>query len=312
MKLALLAASVSGVVCAQAPAGVIRVWGSAQMADLAGHWQRGFSRRHPEVKFENHMYGAVSAIAGLYTRVADIVVSREIWPVERLAFEQVMGYPPTAIEVATGSFDVPTKSDSLEIFVHRDNPLTRLTLAQAEAIFGCDQSAAADAWSDLGLRGDWARQPIHAYAYLSDNAGSRFFRDVALHGAGNWNCRVKEFGNQTAADGKRIDAGRLILDALAGDRYGIAISNIHYTRPEVKALELAVDARGPFVAPTRENVQKRTYPLTRSVYVFLNRPPNRKADAKVEEFLRYVLSPEGQRDVSAEGVYLPLPVGRAF
>jgi phosphate transport system substrate-binding protein len=310
MKAALLAAALSAVVCAQTPARVIRTWGSAQMEDLVGRWQRGFARHHPEVRFENHMYGAVSAIAGLYTGVADIVVSREIWPEERLAFEQVVGYPPTAIEVATGSFDAPTKSDSLEIFVHRDNPLTRLTLAQAGAIFGC--SGALTSWGDLGLARDWSRQPIHAYGYLSDNAGSRFFRDVVLHGAGHWNCRVKEFGNQAGPNGARIDAGRLILDALARDRYGIAISNVHYARPEVKALAIAADERGPFVAPTVESVRKRIYPLTRSVYVFVNRPPNRAADPKVEEFLRYVLSPEGQRDVVGEGAYLPLPVGQPF
>ncbi len=308
-----LAFCVSGLVCAQSPdslpaykakavvSGTIRVWGSAQMSDLMIGWQRGFARYHPRVSFDNHLYGAVSAIAGLYTGVADLAVSREIWPVETLAFEQVVGHRPAAVQVATGSFDVPTKSDSLEIFVHKDNPIARLTLAQLDSIFG---GRSIHTWSDLGLTGEWAAKPIHGYGFQPDNAGALFFSDVVMRGSHRWSCDFHGFANRIAADGTRIDAGRLIVEALAQDRYGIAISNLHYATPAVKALPLATEADGPAVAPTRENILNRTYPLTRAVYIFLNRE---RRNPKVEEFLRYILSREGQRDVLAEGAYLPLP-----
>lgn len=123
--------------------GRIRTWGSAQMLELIELWQKGFQRYQPRVQFENHMKGAVSAIAGLYTGVADLALSREIWPIETLAFGQVVGYKPTAVEVATGSFNVPTKSDSLEIFVHRDNPVSQLGLSQLKAIFTAEQNRGA-------------------------------------------------------------------------------------------------------------------------------------------------------------------------
>jgi phosphate transport system substrate-binding protein len=268
----------------------IRVWGSAQMTDLMQQWQKGYSKHQPGVQFENHMYGAVSAIAGVYTGVADLALSREIWPVETMAFEQVLGYKPTAVEVASGSFDVPTKSDSLEIFVHKDNPISKLTLAQADAIFGSEHSRV---WGDLGLLGRWADKPINGYGFKFENAAAMFFSDVVFKGSRRWNCNVKGFAG--------ADAGGLILEALAQDRYGIAISNVHYARPEVKAVSLGA------VAPTKENIQNRTYPLTRVVYAFLNRAPDKPVDPKVEDFLRYMLSPEGQRDVISEGAYLPLP-----
>jgi phosphate transport system substrate-binding protein len=318
----LLAFIVGGSVRAQSPAspaayrpnktitGTIRVWGSAQMADLMQRWQRGFSRYQPGVSFENHLNGAVSAIAGVYTGVADVALSREIWPIETMAFEQVLGYKPTAVEVATGSFDVPTKSDSLEIFVHKDNPISRLTLTQADAIFGLEHLRGAKnirVWGDLGLRGAWADKPIHGYGFRFENAAAMFFSDVVLKGSGRWNCNVKGFRNETAADGTRLDAGRLILEALSKDRYGIAISNVHYARSEVKAVSLGAADGGPFVAPTKENILNRTYPLTRVVYAFLNRAPGKPVGPKVEDFLRYILSREGQRDVISEGAYLPLP-----
>jgi len=134
-----------------------------------------------------------------------------------------------------------------------------------------------------------------------------FFHDIVLRGGPKWNCGLREFGNETGAGGARIDAGRLILEALARDPYGIAISNAHYARAEVKALPLANGEGKPFVAPTRENVLNRTYPLTRAVYLYLDRAPGKTLDSKLEEFLRYVLSREGQRDVISEGAYLPLP-----
>jgi phosphate transport system substrate-binding protein len=280
------------------------------MANLIERWQKGFHQTQPGVQFENHMLGALSAIGGLYTGVADLALSREIWPTETMAFEQVLGYKPTAIQVATGSFDVPTKSDSLEIFVHKDNPISKLTLSRLAAIFSAEYSPGIRSirlWGDLGLKGDWSDKPIHGYAYQLDNAGSRFFRDVVLNGSQSWNCNIQGFANGQAADGSRLDAGRLILEALSKDRYGIAMSNLHYARPDVRALSLAVQDAGPFVAPTKESIQDRTYPLTRAVYVFLNRGPNRPLGATLREFMTYILSADGQRDVISEGGYIPLP-----
>jgi phosphate transport system substrate-binding protein len=290
--------------------GTIRVWGSAQMAELVTHWQKGFAKYHPDIRFENHMYGAVSAIAGLYTGVADLAVSREIWPTETMAFEQVVGYKPTAIEVASGSFDVPTKSDSLEIFVHKDNPIRGLTLAELDAVFGSEHlrgSRNIRAWGDLGLTGDWADKRIDLYGFQFENAGSLFFSDVVMKGSRRWNCDMKGYTNGKASEGSRMDAGRLILEALAKDRYGVAISNLHYARPEVKAVAIAEKDGGLFAAPTKENILNRTYPLTRAVYIFLNRAANRPMDPKLLEFLRYILTREGQGDVVSEGAYLPLP-----
>ena len=104
------------------------------------------------------------------------------------------------------------------------------------------------------------------------------------------------FGNQALPDGKRIDAGQLILDALARDPWGIAISNIHYAGPAIRPV--AIDG----IIPSRATTQDRSYPLTRSVYLFVNR-----IDPRVKDFVAYVLSNLGQRDVEREGAYLPLP-----
>jgi phosphate transport system substrate-binding protein len=269
------------------------------MEGLLKLWQAGFARFHPGVRFENHMYGAVSAIGGLYAGAADLALSREIWPEESQAFAQVKGHEPLSFEVATGSFDVPTKSDALGIFVAAKSPLERLTLAQLAAVFA---GSSIKVWGDLGLAGEWASRPVHRYAYLYDNAGLRLFRDLVNGGAPEWNFETKAFGNLNSTGAGRIDAGQRILDALAADPDGIAISNPHYATDAVKSVALGRSADGPFVALNRETVQNRSHPLTRGVFLFADR-----LDARIIEFLSYVLSREGRADVEREGDYLPLP-----
>jgi phosphate transport system substrate-binding protein len=269
------------------------------MEGLLKRWEVGFAQFHSGARFENHMYGAASAIGGLYAGAADLVLSREIWPEESQAFAQVKGHAPLVFEVATGSFDVPTKSDALGIFVAARNPLGHLTLAQLATVFS---GGAVKVWGDLGLTGAWASRPIHRYAYLYDNAGMRLFRDLVNAGAPEWNWETKALGNVAAAGGGRVDAGQRILDALAADPDGIAISNPHYATAAVNSLAIGRNADGPFMPLNRETVRDRSYPLTRGVFLYVDR-----LDARLTEFLRYVLSAEGRADVEREGDYLPLP-----
>jgi phosphate transport system substrate-binding protein len=269
------------------------------MAQLIEYWQQGFQRFHPNARFNNNMKGAASAVAGVYTGVADLALSREIWPIERLAFEQVRGHKPVVFEVATGSYDVPTKSDALGIFVAAKNSISGLTLTQLDSIFGSNH---VRTWGELGLKGAWAGEPIHGYMYPLDNAGSLLFRDIVLRKTSRWNSGVTEFANVAQSGGARVDAGQLILDALARDPYGIAISNPHYAGSTVKAVALASSIKGPYIALIKENVASRAYPLTCRVYMFLDR-----LEPGTSEFLRYILSREGREDVVREGAYLPLP-----
>jgi len=275
------------------------------MAELMTLWERGFQRYHTAVRFEDKLNGTVSGMGGLYGGGADLsLMGREIWPTEAMAYEQMAGHPATGVEVAIGSFDVPTKADALVVFVHRSNPINSLTLAQLRAIFGCGDEHAniVQTWGSMGVTGPSADQPIHLYSYKLDNAAAIFFKSVVLKNA-EWRCEIKTFANQTGPHGKRIDSGQLILDALKDDPYGIAIANPHYASSHVKAVALVPSSGASPIAPSRETIASGAYPLARAVYVFFNQP----ADARVLEFLRYVLSSEGQQDVVREGAYLPLP-----
>ncbi len=156
------------------------------------------------------------------------------------------------------------------------------------------------------MAGEWADKPIHAYGYDAETEGGSFFRHTVLKDSYKWNCDLKDFNDAQRADGSIVDAGPKILEALAQDPYGIAYSKLRYANPAVKAVALAATGVGPYFAPTRENVRQWNYPLTRVMMVYLNRATGKPADPKLAEFLRYILSQEGQQAVAREGGYLPL------
>ena len=309
--------SLPGYVPEHQVSGLIRSWGSPQMAALMKTWEDGFRRFQPGIRFEDSLRGTASAVAGLYSGRADLaLLGRDIWPSEIEAFSSVYGHDPASVQVATGSFDIPKATYALAIFVHKDNPLKELTLGELEAIFGnvAGKNAAGNdigsamkgirTWGELGLTGEWTGKAIRLYGFDLDNDKSIAFSRMVFKRTRRWNCRVQEFSNSSSEESG--DAGQLILNALAKDRYGIAISNVHYSTPDIKVLALGLHRDGPFVMPTQESVRSRLYPLVRSVHIVINRNPYESIDPKVLEFLRYVLSRQGQDNVLEEKTYLPL------
>jgi phosphate transport system substrate-binding protein len=220
-----------------------------------------------------------------------------------------MDYAPLGIEIATGSLDVRNFDYAQMFFVHRDNPIRQLTLAELDAIFGCEHRRGLTnirTWGALGLKGEWADKRITPYSWSIDDSFSLYLQDALLDGSHRWSCDLKQFRHISMPDGSIYDHGQQILDTLAKDRYGIGISNRRYASPRVKALALAVREGGPFYEATKDNLIQQRYPLTRVIPAYINRAPGTSVDPKVKEFLRYILSPDGQQDIVREGGYLPL------
>ena len=303
--------------------GTIRLSGNDQMALLLQRWEKGFRRFHPEVGFESWLKGTASGIYGLEMRTADLaLMGRAMNPFEYYGTYERSWVFPVQVEVATGSFATPNKSPAYAVFVHRDNPVGRLTLQQLDGIFGAqrgggwnglswDQSAARGpeqdirTWGQLGATGAWADKTIHVFGPPLEGAGAMtYFQSRVMHGADLWNEDLREYA----------DPARMIAD-LSNDPYGIAYSSLDSAAAGVKALPLAETAAGPYVRLTRETVADRSYPLSRPVYAVFT-IDNEKSelagvDPKLREFLRYVLSKQGQAEVVREGSYLPLTAAAA-
>ena len=291
-------------------AGTIRIWGHGAkgkdfIETLARNWEAGFHKYQPEVKFENKLAGTASAIGALYTGTGDLaLLGREIWPSETMAFREVRKYAPTEIEVVTGSYNIRNKDFALVVYVHQDNPLQQLSLAQVKEVFGC---GSARTWGDLGVKGERAHRPVHVYGFEISRGFGYYFQQKVFRGDFKWNPGLVEFADQKLDNGKLRDAGQRILDALAQDPDGIAYSSALYECPGVKAIALSSRADGgPYVLASKETVQSRAYPLTRVISMFLDRAPQSPVRPEIAEFLRYVLSREGQQTVIEDGGYSPL------
>jgi len=295
--------------------GVIRLWGHGSfkrpfIRRLVGFWTKGFNRFHPDCKIEEALYGTSSAVPALFLGVGDLaLLGEEILPEAVESFERVKHYAPFGIEVATGSVDVRNFDYAQIFFVHRDNPLASLTLAQLDAVFGAEHRrgpANIRTWGGLGLTGEWADRPITPYGWRIDDSFGFYLESTLLAGSHRWNPALREFSHVNRADGTIYDHGQQALDALARDRFGIAVSNVRYAGPQVKALAVAVREGGPAIAVTKETLIAREYPLARVIPIFLDRPPGQPVEPSLREFLRYILSREGQQDIVNDGGYLPL------
>jgi phosphate transport system substrate-binding protein len=294
--------------------GTIRIWGHGSFkSDFMGRvfkaWADGFAKYQPDVKLENHMYGTASAIGALALGEADVaLLGEEISPAAARMFARAKHYAPLQVDVATGSLDTAYFDYAHVVFVNQENPLARLTLQQLDAVFGAEHRRGprnVRSWGELGLTGAWAARRIQPYGW-KDLDFSLFVQGAVLRGSHRWNGDLRDFSHLRRADGTTYEAGQQILDALAGDRYGIAISSLHYTNPLVKPIALAAAPGAPYYAATKENLISQAYPLTRIVPAFVDRAPGRPLDPKVREFLRYVLSREGQRAIVEQTGYLQL------
>jgi len=317
-------------------AGVIRNYGNG-WAGMLQKWEDGFRQYHPEVRFEDTLPTSDAAFPALITGVTDLAPNgSEPALTETLGFYEVYGYHPTAITVASGSFDTEGRSPGIVVFVHQDNPISQLTLEQLDGIFGSSRNGGlrgfkwtledargADqdirSWGDLGLQGEWAVQPINTYGHAPSGA-SRFFQYMILRNSDKWNPNYRgyvETGSKMIGESdQQAQRGgiRFMLEhELAQDLYGIAWTIMPQAKgiEGIKPVALAKSAAGPFIAPSDENFRSREYPMVRSIYIYLNRKPGTAVPALQREFLHYILSAQGQAIVADGSGFLPLPAAHA-
>ena len=263
--------------------------GSDTLNNLMTLWAEGFKQAYPNVRIQIEGKGSSTAPPALISGTAQVgPMSRAMKPTELDEFEKKFGYPPTKVRVAI---------DALAVYVNKDNPLEKLSMAQVDAIFSktrsCGGTADIGTWGALGLEGTWAKQPISLYGRNSASGTYGFFKEHALCN-GDFKDTVKEQPGSAS-----------VVQGVAEDKAGIGYSGIGYKTSGVKALALAAKDGEPFISTDAENVYSGKYPLARFLYVYVNQPPNQPADPLVKQFLLYVLSQQGQQVVVKDG-YLPL------
>lgn len=270
-------------------AGNLNSIGSDTLNNLMTFWAEGFRKEYPNVRIQIEGKGSSTAPPALISGTAQIgPMSRTMKDEEIDAFDKRFGYEPARVRVAV---------DALAVFVHKDNPLEKLTLTQVDAIFSktrrCGAPAAIDSWGQVGLEGAWASRSISLYGRNSASGTYGYFKKVSLC-KGDYRDTVKEQPGSAS-----------VVQGITEDLGGIGYSGIGYRTSGVKTLALAKSEGSPFGTTEPADVYSGKYPLSRFLYLYFNKAPNQGPDPMVEQFLRYVLAREGQEIVVKDG-YLPI------
>ena len=267
--------------------------GSDTLANLMTLWTEAFKRNYPSVNIQVQAAGSSTAPPALTEGTANFgPMSRAMKDKEIEAFETRHGYKPTAIRVAI---------DALAVYVHKDNPIDALSIDQVDSIFSvtrrCGGTQAISSWGGVGLTGNWLERRIQVYGRNSVSGTYGYFKKVALC-SGDFKNGVNEQPGSAS-----------VVQAVASSLNGIGYSGIGYITSDVKALALSTDDAAA-VDATPENALSGDYPLSRYLYVYLNKKPNEPISPIEREFISLVLSAEGQEIVQKDG-YIPVSPGVA-
>ncbi|WP_312933123.1 phosphate ABC transporter substrate-binding protein PstS [Pseudomonas sp.] len=264
--------------------------GSDTLANLMTLWAEAYKKEYPNVNIQIQAAGSSTAPPALTEGTANLgPMSRKMKDVELQAFEQKYGYKPTAIPVAV---------DALAVFVHKDNPIKGLTMAQVDAIFSstrlCGAKADAKSWGDVGVTGDLAGKPIQLFGRNSVSGTYGYFKEEALC-KGDFKPNVNEQPGSAS-----------VVQSISSSLNSIGYSGIGYKTASVKTVPLAKKEGGEFIEDNEENALNGKYPLSRFLYVYVNKAPNKPLAPLDAEFIKLVLSQAGQQVVVKDG-YIPLP-----
>jgi phosphate transport system substrate-binding protein len=263
--------------------------GSDTMNNMMTLWAETFRKFYPSVKIQVEGKGSSTAPPALISGTSQFgPMSRAMRTTEIDQFEARYGYKPTELR---------TSYDALAVYVHKDNPIEKLTLAQVEAIFGKSRRRGykqnITTWGQLGLTGDWANRPISTYGRNSASGTYGFFKEHVLKN-GDYKDSVKEQPGSAS-----------VVQGVTEDRYGIGYSGIGYRTSGVKAVPLAETEKGPYSDGAYADVQSGKYPLWRFLFLYMNKAPGKPLDPLQAEFIKLLYSKEGQEAVVKDG-YMPL------
>ena len=262
--------------------------GSDSLANLMTLWAEEYKKAYPNVNIQIQAAGSSTAPPALTEGTANLgPMSRAMKDNELQAFEEKFGYKPTAVPVAI---------DALAVFVHKDNPIKQLTMQQVDGIFSATKLCGGSdisKWGDLGLTGEWADKPIQLFGRNSVSGTYGYFKEEGLC-KGDFKANVNEQPGSAS-----------VVQSISSTINAIGYSGIGYRTASVRAVPL-VNKKGEVEEANETNALSGKYPLARFFYVYVNKAPNKPLSPLEAEFVKLVLSQQGQQVVVKDG-YIPLP-----
>jgi len=264
--------------------------GSDTLANLMTLWAESFKRIYPNINIQIQAAGSSTAPPALTEATSNFgPMSRKMKSKEIAAFEDRYGYKPMAIPVAI---------DALAVYVNKDNPVKGMSIPDVDAVFSSTRKCGADKsiskWGNLGLTGNWKNRDIQIYGRNSVSGTYGYFKKKAL-------CKGDYKNNVNEQPGSAS-----VVQSVSSSVNGIGYSGIGYKTSGVRAVPLTKKPGGKFIDATPDNAVSGKYPLSRFLYVYVNKHPNKELSPLDKEFIKLILSKQGQEVVIKDG-YIPLP-----
>ncbi|MBY7668646.1 PstS family phosphate ABC transporter substrate-binding protein [Vibrio anguillarum] len=269
-------------------AGSLLSVGSDTLAGMTTLWVEEFETIYPNINAQVQASGSSTAPPALTEGTAQFgPMSRPMRGREIEAFERAHGYKPTALRVAI---------DAIGIFVHRDNSIKGLNFTQLDSIFSstlrCGATQPTNTWAQLGVDEDWAKRGIQLFGRNSVSGTYGYFKQNALCG-GDFKKGVNEQPGSAS-----------VVQSVASSINTIGYSGVGYQVSGVKLIPIAKQG-DQFIAASYENILSGAYPLSRYLYVYVNKHPNQDLPPMQREFIRFIFSKQGQAIVGKDG-YVPV------
>jgi len=282
----------------------LNIVGADIMDEIVLGWVKIYRKQYPLLSLTEDLRASGAGAPGLVSGKGDLApVGREMFPAEVQSFVDKYGYKPLAIRVATGSVGSLGKTAASVILVDKDNPIDCLSLPQLDAVYSKTRKLGykeVGTWGDLGVGGEWGKRAIHLYGLKPVNGIEQYFKMVAMDG-GEYKDNI-----QFVKGRGFTHAFTVAVEDMATHPGGMTYGLLTNVRPNVKVLSVSWKNGGTCYQPTVENVYSHKYPFSRYVYIYVNKSPDKPLQPKVKEFLKLVLSKEGQQVVADERVFIPL------
>lgn len=284
--------------------GKVTIAGSDTMRPLVMRLAAEFGRLHPDVRFTVEGGGSSAAVREFVMgtsqqrradkarsghagagRVSLVASSRPFTSGEIRAFASQHGHEPIGIPIAI---------DAVVLYVNPENPIQGLTLEQVAAIFSDSESKSGSkikTWGELGLKGAWDNRKIRLYGRDKKSGTREFFEGHVLRGRPADTDILEQAGSATE------------ILAIARDPNAIGYAGAGFQTNLVRLVPLAQKDGEPFVTPTIEQVKHGAYPLTRYLYLYVEKEPKAGLDPIIKEFLAFINSANGQTIVAKAGSY---------
>jgi phosphate transport system substrate-binding protein len=251
-----------------------------------------FAKTHPGTRFrvEYNAGGNALDMASLAHGVTAVCpLGRDINWLEETTYERLVGGPPLQLKIAHGTLTSPRMTAGLAVYINKENPIHRLTMDQLKRIFTTGAPGGdLTTWGQLGATGEWAVRPIHAYG-TPESSGYGYFMLKK-----KWDDRPYTPGIET------FDLAADIVKRVGQDLYGIGFAGQGFLTSATRLVALANDPQGPYMEGSEEEVARGEYPLDRSVGLAVRRVPGERLDPFIDEYLRLILSRQGQEIVASE------------